>query len=289
MHSPAITARIEAADLPATTYRTARRLLDLASEDGHVTLTKDTMLDLCGTDKWNTVRAHLGQLTRAGIIHYSTNSMVYVNFVIAERSNLTSERSSVTSERSHPTPPMIAERAQMTSERSQDAPVIAERSFVTSERAQMTSERSNEPSNTGWLVGWTNDQDPDTNQPTTDDPPDAGDIDRSIALLTDPEIGLSVDAARQRAQEQPFASILRVVAGYWTDFQDGKVSSPGVLNHRLRSGWSAGPISAEFRRSPLCERHSPEETADPTRRDSAQNRQRYRPDGYEGYTDYTLH
>ena len=274
MHSPEITARLEAADLPATVYRTARRLLDVAGDDGHVTLTREIMLPICGTEKWSTVRSHLGQLVRSGIIHYSTNALVYVNFVIAERAQEQSERAQGDD-------PTRAERSSVQSERAQDDPTRAERSFVQPERAQEQSERSFGPSNTGWLVGWSNDPDLDTNQPTTDEPPDAGDIDRSIALLTDPEIGLTIDAARQRAQEQPFAGILRVVAGYWTDRADGKVSSPGVLNHRLRSKWNAGPISAEFRRSALCAKHAPEETADPGRRDSYENRQRYR-------TDYTL-
>ena len=260
MHSPAITARIEAADLPATTYRTARRLLDLASEDGHVTLTKDTMLDLCGTDKWNTVRAHLGQLTRAGIIHYSTNSMVYVNFVIAERSNLTSERSSVTSERSHPTPPMIAERAQMTSERSQDAPVIAERSFVTSERAQMTSERSNEPSlgRLGKVGRLGTDQ--TTYLPTLDDLTD--EQRRAVALLTDPDVGLVEASAIEHATAYSWTHILRMVANWYTDVQDGDVTGPGALHTRLQRNWTVGPITADFRRSDLCARHAPEETFD---------------------------
>ena len=255
MHSPDITARIEAADLPATVYRTARRLLDLASEDGHVTLSKDEMMAVCGTASWGTVRGHLTQLATAGLIHYSTNSAVYVNFTRAEHASTRADYAPARAEHATNTGITRSERAPNDPSRAERAPVIAE-------HAPARAQHANQPSNTGWLVGWSNDPDPDTNQPTTDDPPDAGDIDRTIALLTDPEIGLSVDAARQRAQEQPFASILRVVAGYWTDFQDGKVSSPGVLNHRLRSGWSAGPISAEFRRSPLCERHAPEETAD---------------------------
>ena len=36
MDRPSIITRIEAADLPATTYRTARRLLDLVGDDGKV-------------------------------------------------------------------------------------------------------------------------------------------------------------------------------------------------------------------------------------------------------------
>ncbi|MCB0072547.1 MAG: hypothetical protein KDE20_13855 [Caldilineaceae bacterium] len=263
MHSAAIHARIEAADLPATVYRTARRLLDVAGEDGHVTLAKNVMLDLCGTDKWNTVRAHLGQLSRAGIIHYSTNAMVYVNFVIAERAQMTSERSSVTSERSNQPDAetsVIAERAQMTSERSQDAPVIAERSSVTSERAQMTSERSNEPSlgRLGKVGRLGTDQ--TTYLPTLDDLTD--EQRRAVALLTDPDVGLVEASAIEHATAYSWTHILRMVANWYTDVQDGDVTGPGALHTRLQRNWTVGPITADFRRSDLCARHAPEETAD---------------------------
>ena len=219
MDRPSIITRIEAADLPATTYRTARRLLDLASDDGHIMLSKADMLVACGTDKWNTVRAHLGQLTRAGIIHYSTNAQCYVNFVIAERSNLTSERSFVTSERAQPDDSTRAERAQMTSERSHDDPTRAERSSVTSERAQMTSERSNEPSlgRLGKVGRLGTDQ--TTYLPTLDDLTD--EQRRAVALLTDPDVGLVEASAIEHATAYSWTHILRMVANWYTDVQDG--------------------------------------------------------------------
>lgn len=283
MDSPIIVAAIEAADLPATTYRTARRLLDLASHDGHVTLSRDEAMVICGTDKWNTVRAHLGQLTRSGIIHYSTNAQCYVNFVIAERSNLTSERSFVTSQRSHPSPPVIAERSSVTSERSQDDPMIAERAPATSERSSVTSERSNQSplGKVGRKVG--NNTTDQSYLPTLNDLTD--EQRRAVALLTDPDVGIVEASAIEHAAAHSWTHVLRMVANWWTDVQDRKISGPGALHTRLSRNWSAGPISAEFRRSELCAKHAPEETADPGQRDSKENRQRYRPVDYVGYEE----
>ena len=260
MDRPSIITRIEAADLPATTYRTARRLLDLVGDDGHVTLEKAAMLEICGTDKWATVRSHLGQLTRTGLIHYSTNAMVYVNFVIAERAQMTSERSFVTSERAQPDDSTRAESAQMTSERSHDDPTRAERSSVTSERAQMTSERSNEPSlgRLGKVGRLGTDQ--TTYLPTLDDLTD--EQRRAVALLTDPDVGLVEASAIEHATAYSWTHILRMVANWYTDVQDGDVTGPGALHTRLQRNWTVGPITADFRRSDLCARHAPEETAD---------------------------
>lgn len=71
--------QIDGADLSAALYRAARRLLDVAPT-GHAKLTKERANELCCTTSDGATRRLLGGLQAAGIIHYSTNGFVYVDF-----------------------------------------------------------------------------------------------------------------------------------------------------------------------------------------------------------------
>lgn len=73
--------QINQADLSAAEYRAARRLLDVAATTGHVKLTKTHCNELCCTTSEGATRRLLGSLQRAGLIHYSTNGFVYIDFV----------------------------------------------------------------------------------------------------------------------------------------------------------------------------------------------------------------
>lgn len=81
-HSPIQDAirQIDQADLTAAQYRAARRLLDVAGQTGHAKLTKDFAAERCATTSEGATRRLLGALQQAGIIHYSTNGFVYINF-----------------------------------------------------------------------------------------------------------------------------------------------------------------------------------------------------------------
>ena len=56
--------------LPDAHYRTGRRLLDLASPQGRVSLTIDVMMMICRTTAAGTMRAHLIALKNAGVLCY---------------------------------------------------------------------------------------------------------------------------------------------------------------------------------------------------------------------------
>ncbi|MGD9729254.1 MAG: hypothetical protein AB7V39_23165 [Nitrospiraceae bacterium] len=71
--------QIDQADLTAAQYRAARRLLDIA-QAGHVKLTKERVNERCATTSDGATRRLLGGLQQAGIIHYSVNSFVYIDF-----------------------------------------------------------------------------------------------------------------------------------------------------------------------------------------------------------------
>jgi len=73
--------QIDQADLSAAEYRAVRRLLDVAATTGHAKLTKEHCSTLCCTTSDGATRRLLGSLQRAGLIHYSTNGFVYVDFV----------------------------------------------------------------------------------------------------------------------------------------------------------------------------------------------------------------
>ncbi len=67
--------------LSNTAQRNALALLDRAHPyNGHIKLSKASLMDLWGIGSPGTVRHYLTQLARAGIVHYSTNDYVYVDF-----------------------------------------------------------------------------------------------------------------------------------------------------------------------------------------------------------------
>ena len=62
-------------------HRLASKLLvRVNAENGHITITWDAMLKLAGCSTQGGARRHLSNLQKEGIIHYSTNNLVYVNF-----------------------------------------------------------------------------------------------------------------------------------------------------------------------------------------------------------------
>jgi hypothetical protein len=74
--------QIEQADLPATVYRTAIRLLRRAINGGGTfTLEEADLLDICQTDAEGTARSHLVQLAAAGIIRYKRRGFVSITFL----------------------------------------------------------------------------------------------------------------------------------------------------------------------------------------------------------------
>ena len=81
--------RINDAQLPATMYRTARLLLDLANPTtGETAVTHDQMRAIAGTDSDGTVRKHLIRLQAAGIATYQRNAIVHVWFADWQPNNL---------------------------------------------------------------------------------------------------------------------------------------------------------------------------------------------------------
>ena len=274
----AAVARIEAADISANIYRTARRLLDLAGDDGNLKIKRSSMMRIAKTTADGTMRRHLGTLTSNGIIHYSTNEFVYISFVnapvdsasvITTRAQDALRRADDEPEEPQSADPVITTRAQDALRRADDAPMITRCAQDASTRAQDALRRAEEPHNVCLFVNTptTNGDQEQTNKQTTDA--------RGIFLLTDDDVGLTVEVAQHYASLYEFDQLLRHVGAWWQDRQAGSIAAPGALIHRLRSGWNAGPLSEEFRQSSIGRRHVNAQELAAVERQSA-----YRPSEY---------
>jgi hypothetical protein len=270
---------LDRAELPAAIYRTGRRLLDLTQPgDLYVRVGYSQMETICDTTSQNTVRGHLVALANAGIITYRRNDAIHIMWhdgsdAIAGRSKRSQhdqkDRSTISEEDVDGEPE--------TGPRSQGDQI--DRS--TREKIAGRSKRSqgDHPLGIG-REGIDLDPNPgiDPNQPTHPNP-EGGvgetDAERSVALLTDPEVGVSEQRARQLALRFTLAAIREQVFQFLRDRQAGRVHSPGVIGTRLERGYAPGRIQESDRASPVWERHWTEE-------DEAEDiRRRYIPDEYK--------
>jgi hypothetical protein len=293
-----IAKRINGLGLRAPVYRTARKLLDLAHPDnGLVRLTYDEALDVVETTADNTVRSHLVQLAAADLITYRRNAVVSIYFhhwtdVVqpddppardsrAQRSKSTSERSQDEPENLTDDEEVIAERSKSISDGSQARDLIADGS-------KSTSERSNRALSDQPIGGYRQ-----ARQAIHDDPacqpkgglggkrPEPPEIERSVTLLTDIDVGLDEEMATRIAQRYSFDAIRAHVFRYLRDRaaaagKNPAVRSPAVIETRLRKGWPA-TITESDKRSELWDRHAAEDE----REDSeAARRAKYIPDEY---------
>ena len=253
---------LEAAELPAAIYRTARRLLDLTQPgDLYVRVGYTQMETICNTTSQNTVRGHLVALANAGLITYRRNDAIHIMWhdeLIAGRSNRSQDdqidRSTI-SEMGQETGCETAPRSQGDQKDRSTINLIAGRS----KRSQ-----DDHPIGSGWLVG-NSDPKPriDPNQPTNQPEPEGGvgetDAERSVALLTDPDVGLAAAKAWEIAQRHSLATVREQVFQFLRDRQAGKVRSPAVIVTRLERGYQAGRVQESDRASPVWERHWTEE------------------------------
>ena len=83
------------------------------------------------------------------------------------------------------------------------------------------------------------------------------DIERSVALLTDSEVGCDETFARALANEFTFEEIRLQVFRFRRDFSAGSVVSVGALRKRLKGRWAATITQAD-KQSTLWQRHETE-------------------------------
>lgn len=246
---------INAAAIPRTSKANGLALLALANhENGHVWLTWSDLARVFNGVSGAVVRRHLGYLQGAQIIHYSSNGdgVVYINF----KSWLHESRVGATKN-------------------------ARGRAKNVDPTRDLGSDLTRAPA--GALVGWLIDPDldPDHNQPTnhgpdadaaTADPlqpdalqlpaPDAADQARTVALLVDKAVGVSLARSRQLAAAHTFDFCRRVVAMYWDQLQSGAVKAGKVIT-AIDADYGAPEIPDAFRRTEFYHRHrTPAEIAE---------------------------
>lgn len=268
---------LERAELPAAIYRTARRLLDLTQPgDLYVRVGYTQMETICNTTSQNTVRGHLVALANAGLITYRRNDAIHIMWhdeVIAGRSNRSqgdqNDRSTIST--------TAPETGGETAPRSQGDQ--KDRSTINLIAGRSKRSQGDHPIGIGWLDG-SLDPKPgiDPNQPTNQPEPEGGlgetEAERSVALLTDPDVGLAAAKAQELAQRHSLETIREQVFQFLRDRQAGRVRSPAVIVTRLERGYQAGRIQEADRASPVWGRHWTEED------EEREIRRRYIPDEY---------
>jgi hypothetical protein len=260
-----IVERIEAANLPAATYRTARRLLDICNpRTGAASVTHERLRSLAGTDADGTARRHLIELQAAGILTYRRNSEVQIWFADWQPDNVISgdqQRSAVISGDHQ------ARENEHRSVISGDHQVINSRAGRSNRASSDHLPHTHASARSGWLVG-INQSTKIDNQPTN--PPEAKtelqpwEPELSYRLLTDKRVAMRPDFARQFAQLYPFHHIRDAVAHWRDGAGENFRKQPGIVVAWLKDPGSIviPAASAEFLRSELGQAYrTPQELA----------------------------
>lgn len=226
-----IVERIEAADLPAATYRTARRLLDLADDRGAVKLPHDRMREVVGTDADATVRRHLVELQGAGIIAYRRNSDVQVWFADWQPGN-------VISGDQHGSVVISGDQYTRGNERRS---VISGDQHTRKSRAQRskrahTDHLPHTHASAPVLDGGMEDLDPKQNEDPSIPAPDQDEVQQAYKLMR--AIGMIPEKAKPLSK-LPFQRVRDCVAGWWMNRKcvGGALQDDcGIVVHWLETG-----------------------------------------------------
>lgn len=255
---------IESSLLSAAEYRLARRLLDRVSNQWTVYLTREQACTLCGTETWAGARKMLNRLADAGIIQLHTNNCAYITFL--GRADLGTQRAQNDANRAESARPTEPQPRQNDAPARQNGAFRADLGTYRADLARVPRDQGSRdwdrdgrdipslPSEGG--AG-------EDGQPKRRGPIDPAESVRSVALLTDPDVGLSEAQAVEVAAKHPWQEVRRQVFRYMRDVEDGKAAGPGCLPYRIGHPRKfPAQLTEGDRASPLWQRHhSEEETA----------------------------
>jgi hypothetical protein len=233
--------QIDRADLSATAYRTGIRLWRLAAANGgvvHIELAQ--MIALCGTESEGTMRNHLCQIGKAGIIEYRTAGGVFVRFLLWD---FHAQRETHHAQRENGDSDLHAQREAHHAEREKSAATSHARLGLVG-RSLTITEKSKKP----------------TYPPTSQTNPSKLEGAQQLAfeLLVDSEVGVIHSIATELARKLPPQDIYRVV-DKWLPEHQAEIVGVGALKHRLEtlkpSNARMVNLSATFRSSELFHRH----------------------------------
>lgn len=251
----AILGIIERADLSAVEYRAARRLLDRVSDQWTVFLDRDAACAVCGVTTWAAARRILARLQEAGVATVHTNNCAYVTFCRAETDHQRAETA-------RPAAAEPLEPRQNGSQARQNGAIRAETDHRRAVLAHLPKDQDQE--RRGRKI------DPILSSPALEggagetapkriDPDEQA---RSVAMLTDPKVGLYLRLAEQTAERFGFVEIAAQVFRYLRDRAAGKVRSPGCIPQRLaRAGQFAAEMEIGDYEHPLWLRYASEAEA----------------------------
>lgn len=295
---------IEAANLPPAIFRTAVRLARMTCNGAPARMSHEDAAEICGTTSDNTVRGHLATLHRAGLFSYRRNAAVTVWWTGAAASSADTaddaadaDRRAVDDQIDRPARDLIAQRS------PDDESVICGRAIravddheaydaadqravddqidrlARDSRVHRANRAPGDQPNTGFKAndrlgrqagqpslpagGSVRGEPPEPPEP--EGAPGQDEQRRSIDLLTDDEVGIDSDMARELAAAYPFEEIRRQIFRLRRDMATGSVRSPGVLRTRLREGFAASVTKAD-RTSSLWRRHETEQDREAIRR-----------------------
>lgn len=282
MDYDSVLSHIETSDLTGVEYRTARRLLDRASNQWTVLLSREEACDVCGVSDWGAARKSLKRLEEKGVIAVHTNNLAYVR--LFDRAPDASTRAETARQRAETT------REDLTEPRQNCAPARrngANRVKTARQRAVLDGLPRDQGSPRDWeggdlpslpspivLEGGAGETAESASGEAASAPKrrgtpvDPADAVRSVGLLTDPEVGLSDHVAVQVAEKYTWEEVRRAVFRFVRDRRDGKANGPGCLPHRLaKPERFPSTISGEDLESDLWQRHhTPEECYQEIRR-----------------------
>lgn len=245
--------------LPSSTMRLALKLLRLVDQTGSLCLDWEEILNLTGgVTNRGSVRRHLISLKQAGIITYATNGHVLLAFCAYEGCALDIGQASET---------ISARGFPCADAREWEHESVEHR--VPARRNQRADARKMENRRAGFRaqspltppsVCLSVDQSlhEQTNKHVVSfhkEAPTLEEQERSFRLLTDPEVGIEQQQARQLAGKHHFGWIEKHVFAYQADRERGKAQGTGALIHRLVSKWSTGALTNADRDSALYARH----------------------------------
>ena len=261
-----IVERIETANLPAATYRTARRLLDVADQrTGAARLSHERMREIVGTDADATVRRHLVELQGAGIIAYRRNSDVQIWFADWEAFNLAKEGdqhgSAVISGDQHTRKLISSDQYTRESEHSS---VISSDQYtrkVISIRANRahTDHLPHTHASAPDLDGRKEDPITDQIHPSIPADPEPQTDEASVALRLLLAAKVTKAEATPLAQTVSFERVRECVGSWWLNRKKvgGKLENdPGIVVHWLKTGKPCRDFDErEWQRSELYQAH----------------------------------
>lgn len=274
MIDPAVIA-INDSDLSAATRANAFALLALVHPDnGHIRLEWSELAEVFRVNSRGAARRHLTRMVEAGLIHYSTNSYVYVTFeALAARPRADLARGRAETARGR------AGDGEPEDEGAARGRADSARGRADSARGRADSARSlTRAQLVGCLVDpLSNDlqeDQPNNHEPQPTTAPDADDQARTVALLTDTALGVSGKRARAIAAKHGFDYCLRVVAAFFDQLQAGSIRTGKIIT-AIEAEWGASDLSATFRATDFYRRH-----CDDDRNGEAERRRTYIPAEY---------